>query len=109
MYHFSPSIPFNLLSYLVRLGRKAVVHLWPLRAFSKISAPILKRPFNRPRRYPLWWLRHCFPAFKVSAKNGLFLGQMTWVKLVFLEARLRPVEQLDREVEIGCRLSWTYD
>jgi hypothetical protein len=50
-----------------------------------------------------------FPAFKVSAKNGLFLGQMTWVKLVFLEARLRPVEQLDREVEIGCRLSWTYD
>jgi len=43
-----------------------------------------------------------FPAFKVSAKNGLFLGQMTWVKLGFLEAPLRPVEQLDKEVEIGC-------
>jgi hypothetical protein len=46
-----------------------------------------------------------FSAFKVSVKNGLFLGQMTWVKLVFLEARLRPVEQLDKEVEIGCRSS----
>jgi hypothetical protein len=23
-----------------------------------------------------------FPALKVSVKNGLFLGQMTWVKLV---------------------------
>jgi hypothetical protein len=52
--------------------------------------------------FNLWWLRHCFSAFKVSATNGLFLGQMIWVKLVFLEARLRPVEQLDREVEIGC-------
>jgi hypothetical protein len=49
------------------------------------------------------------PAFKVSAKNGLFLGQIIWVKLVVLEARLRPVEQLDKDVEIGCRLSWTYD
>jgi hypothetical protein len=48
-------------------------------------------------------------AFKVSAKNGLFLGQMTWVKLVFLEAQLRPVEQLDREVEIGCGSSWMCD
>jgi len=37
------------------------------------------------------------PAFKVSAQKGLFLGQMTWVKLVFLEARLRPVEQLDKQ------------
>ncbi|MFT4809450.1 MAG: hypothetical protein ACI9LX_002799 [Paraglaciecola sp.] len=27
------------------------------------------------------------------------------VKLDFLEARLRPIEQLDREVEIGCRSS----
>jgi hypothetical protein len=42
------------------------------------------------------------PAFKVSAKNGLFLGQMTRVKLEFLEARLRPVEQLDKDVEFGC-------
>jgi hypothetical protein len=33
---------------------------------------------NRHYRYPLWWLRHCFSAFKVSAKNGLFLGQMAW-------------------------------
>jgi hypothetical protein len=31
------------------------------------------------------------------------------VKTGFLEARLRPVEQLDREVEIGRQLSWTYD
>jgi hypothetical protein len=30
---------------------------------------------------------------------------MTWVKLVVLEARLRPVEQLDKEVEIRCRSS----
>jgi hypothetical protein len=42
----------------------------------------------------------------VSVKNGLFLGQMTWVKLDSLEAQLRPVEQLDKEVEIGCRSSW---
>jgi hypothetical protein len=35
-------------------------------------------------------------AFKVSAKNGLFLGQTPWVKLVLLEARIRPVEQLDK-------------
>jgi hypothetical protein len=35
-------------------------------------------------------------AFKVSAENGLFLGQMARVKLVSLEAPLRPVEQLDR-------------
>jgi hypothetical protein len=32
---------------------------------------------HRLCRQPLWWLRHCFSAFKVSAKNGLFLGQMT--------------------------------
>jgi hypothetical protein len=38
-----------------------------------------------------------------------FVGQFTWVKLEFLEARLRPVEQLDREVEIGCRSSGTCD
>ncbi|MFT4995264.1 MAG: hypothetical protein ACI965_002313 [Paraglaciecola sp.] len=44
---------------------------------------------------PLWWFRHFFSAFEVSVKNGLFLGQMTWVKLVFLEAPLRPVEHLD--------------
>jgi hypothetical protein len=25
-----------------------------------------------------------------------FVGQFTWVKLVFLEALLRPVEQLDK-------------
>jgi hypothetical protein len=50
----------------------------------------------------LWWRRHYFSAFKDSAENGLFLGQMTWVKLAFIEARLRPVEQLDREIEIGC-------
>jgi hypothetical protein len=29
-----------------------------------------------------------------------------WVKLVVLEARLRPVEHLDMDVEIGCRSSW---
>jgi hypothetical protein len=51
-------------------------------------------------------LCHCFFAFKVSVKNGLFLGQMTWVKLVSLEALLRPVEQLDTDVEIGCGSSW---
>ena len=38
-----------------------------------------------------------------------FEGQFAWVKLDSLEARLRPVEQLDTEVELGCRLSWTYD
>jgi hypothetical protein len=54
----------------------------------------------------LWMLCHCFFAFKVSVKNGLFLGQMTWVKLVSLEALLRPVEQLDTDVEIGCGSSW---
>jgi hypothetical protein len=37
------------------------------------------------------------------------VGQFAWVKLDSLEALLRPVEQLDTEVEIGCRLSWTYD
>jgi hypothetical protein len=31
------------------------------------------------------------------------------VKLDSLEAQLRPVEQLDREVEIGCRSSRTCD
>jgi hypothetical protein len=29
------------------------------------------------------------------------------VKLDSLEAQIRPVEQLDKEVEIGCLLSWT--
>ena len=29
------------------------------------------------------------------------VGQFTWVKLGSLEALLRPVEQLDKEVEIG--------
>jgi hypothetical protein len=43
----------------------------------------------------------CFSAFKVSAKNGLFLGQMTRVKLVFLEAPLRPVEQPDKRTPRG--------
>ena len=38
----------------------------------------------------------------LTAKNGLFLGQMTWVTLDYLEAKLRPVEQLDKEVKIGC-------
>jgi hypothetical protein len=33
------------------------------------------------------------------------VGQFAWVKLDSLEARLRPVEQLDKEVEIGCRSS----
>ncbi|WP_157828279.1 hypothetical protein [Paraglaciecola sp. MB-3u-78] len=42
-----------------------------------------------------------FSAFKVSAKNGLFLGQMAWVKLVFLEAPLRPVEHLDKRTPNG--------
>jgi hypothetical protein len=58
---------------------------------------------HRLCRQPLWWLRHCFSAFKVSAKNGLFLGQMTWVKLDSLEAQLRPVEHLDlvQENSIG--------
>jgi hypothetical protein len=56
----------------------------------------------------LRWLRHCFPAFKVfvkkvSLKNSLFMGQMVLVKLVYLEALHRPVEQLDKEVENGCR------
>jgi hypothetical protein len=40
-------------------------------------------------------------AFKVSAKNGLFLGQMTWVKLDSLEAKLRPVDDLVQENSIG--------
>tara|TARA_R110002167_G_scaffold216068_1_gene420902 strand:+ start:2388 stop:2561 length:174 start_codon:yes stop_codon:yes gene_type:complete len=40
-----------------------------------------------------------FSAFKVSAQKGLFLEQMTWVKLVFLETRLHLVEQLDMDVD----------
>jgi hypothetical protein len=34
-------------------------------------------------------------------KKWLIIG----VQLDFLEARLRPVEQLDKEVELGCRSS----
>ncbi|PKG92880.1 hypothetical protein CXF95_28265 [Paraglaciecola sp. MB-3u-78] len=39
--------------------------------------PHRNRQDSRLRRQPLWWLRHCFSACKVSAKNGLFFGQMT--------------------------------
>jgi hypothetical protein len=42
-----------------------------------------------------------FPPLKFQQKNGLFLGQMAWVKLVFLEARLRPVEQPDKRTPRG--------
>jgi hypothetical protein len=49
----------------------------PLFELFKILAPILITQINRPCRYQLWWQRHCFSAFKVSAKNGSFLGQMT--------------------------------
>jgi hypothetical protein len=34
---------------------------------------------------------------------------MLWVKLECLEAQLRPVEQLDMDVEIGCESSWMCD
>jgi hypothetical protein len=61
---------------------------------------------HRLRRYRFGVSATAVPAFKVSAQKGLFYGQMTWVKLVSLEARLRPVEQLDKKVEIGCRSSW---
>jgi hypothetical protein len=33
---------------------------------------IVRRLDNRLCRYPLWWLRHCFSAFKVTAQKGLF-------------------------------------
>jgi hypothetical protein len=38
-----------------------------------------------------------------NRKKWLVLG----VKLDSLEARLRPVEHLDKDVEIGCGSSWT--
>jgi hypothetical protein len=34
---------------------------------------------------------------------------MTWVKLVFLEALLRPVEQLDKRTPRGCCLKKDMD
>jgi hypothetical protein len=40
-------------------------------------------------------------------KARQLLGEFAGVKLVFLEARLCPVEQLDMEDEIGCRSSRT--
>jgi hypothetical protein len=38
----------------------------------------------------------------LNHKTWLILG----VKLEYLEAQLRPVEQFDKEVELGCRSSW---
>jgi hypothetical protein len=35
------------------------------------------------------------------------VGQFAWGKLVYLEVPLRPVEKLDKEVEIGYRSSLT--
>jgi hypothetical protein len=49
------------------------------------KTPLATKVFNRTKR--------------------LILG----VKLVALEAQLRPVEQLDREVELGCGSSWMCD
>jgi hypothetical protein len=33
------------------------------------------------------------------------VGHLTWGKLDYLEAQFRPVEQLDKDVGIGCRSS----
>jgi hypothetical protein len=53
---------------------------------------------------------------KVGKKNRsramLFIQlllQFSRVKLDFLEARLRPAEQLDKDVELGCGSSWMCD
>jgi hypothetical protein len=50
--------------------------------------------------YPRMYVRQLFIRFSGS----IYMGGLD-----SLEALLRPVEQLDTEVEIGCRLSWTYD
>jgi hypothetical protein len=45
----------------------------------------------------------------IFPKNKPFFAEILKAKLEFLEARLRPVEHLDKEVEIECRSSRTCD
>jgi hypothetical protein len=50
---------------------------------ANIDARVNQKKKHRLRRQLLLWLRHCSSAFKVSAKNGLFLGQMARTPFVW--------------------------
>jgi len=60
-----------------------------------LQAPLKCRPARRP--------------LAIFLKNKPFLAETLKAKLETLEARLRPVEHLDKEVEIECRSSRTCD
>ena len=54
-----------------------------------LQAPLKWRPARRP--------------LSICPKNKPFFTETLKAKLESLEARLRPVEHLDKEVEIECR------